>query len=211
MQGRTLSEHEIESERHRLAQLALVIVDTEGREACSLRRLSAVAGTSRTTPYSYFTNKEALLDAVRVAAIHQLSDACERAMNECAAHVTEPVALAAAQLRGVGQAYVGFALQRPALYALIFDTPPGGTEHIAATQRYRRLSQAPLAELGRLGMSTLPPERLAHVLWAATHGIIGLHRAGKLNQGLEFDTALQDLRDTLAFGFVPRTNTGASP
>lgn len=210
MQGRTLSEHEVESERIRLATLALVIVDTEGREACSLRRLAAEAGTSRTAPYSYFANKEALLDAVRVAAIDQLSDACERAMHDATAGLTEPLALAAAQLRGLGHAYVVFALQRPALYALVFDTPPGGRDHVAATTRYRGLSEAPLTELRRLGMSTLPPERLAHVLWAATHGIIGLHRAGKLNHGLEFETVLQDLRDTLAFGFVPRRDSGAS-
>ncbi|WP_437961901.1 hypothetical protein WME76_21155 [Sorangium sp. So ce119] len=54
-------------------------------------------------------------------------------------------------------------------------------------------------------MITLDPERLGHVLWAATHGLIGLHRAGKLRHGIAFEQLLQDLGDTLAFGFVPRS------
>ncbi|MEQ1571629.1 MAG: TetR/AcrR family transcriptional regulator, partial [Myxococcota bacterium] len=64
MQGRALTEAELASERERLAALALHIVETEGQDACSLRRVAADAGISRSTPYSYFADKEALIDAV---------------------------------------------------------------------------------------------------------------------------------------------------
>lgn len=196
MQGRALSDAELQAERARLCGLALGIVDREGREACSLRRVAAEAGVSRGTPYSYFADKEALLDAVRVATLGLLADACETALAAGAD--------VAARLRGVGAAYVDFALEHPALYALIFEPAPASAEQTAAVGRYRQLAQSPLVEAEALGLSVLPPERLAMVLWAATHGLLSLHRAGKLHHGVSFETVLADLRDTLAFGFVPR-------
>ena len=197
MQGRALSETEVADERRRLTAIALRMVDGEGREACALRRVAVAAGISRSTPYSYFTNKEALIDAVRVAALHQLADGCEVALAEG----TD----AATRLRGVGQAYLTFAIEHPALYALLFEPAPPGPELTEAVGRYRTLAEAPLREAYALGLTVLPPERLAHVLWAATHGLISLHQAGKLHHGISFETALDDVRDTLTFGFVPRS------
>ena len=197
MQGRTLSEDELVAERARLVALALDLVDREGREAVSVRRLATQAGISRSTPYSYFADKEALIDAVRVAAIHLLADGCEAALA-----TGDDVA---GRLHAVGAAYMAFALEHPALYALIFEAARGGPEHDAAITRYRQLAEAPLVEAASLGLTTLPPDRLAHVLWAATHGLLNLQRAGKLRHGVGFETALADLRDVLAFGFVLRT------
>ena len=56
------------------------------------------------------------------------------------------------------------------------------------------------------GLSTLPHERLGSVLWAATHGLVALRRAGKVDEAA-FETVLADLREVLAFGFVPRGKT----
>ena len=53
-------------------------------------------------------------------------------------------------------------------------------------------------------MSTLPAERLGGVLWAATHGLIALRRAGKVDEE-SFERLLADMREVLAFGFVPRS------
>ncbi len=74
MRGRSVTESEAEEMRAHLTQVALRLVDTEGRDACSLRRVGVEAGISRMTPYTYFADKEALLDAVRVAALHALAD-----------------------------------------------------------------------------------------------------------------------------------------
>ncbi|WP_159397418.1 TetR/AcrR family transcriptional regulator [Sorangium cellulosum] len=197
-----MTESEAAEMRAQLTRVALRIVDTEGRDACSLRRVGVEAGISRMTPYSYFADKEALLDAVRVAALHALSDACEAALREGAT--------IADRLRGVGQAYVRFALTHPALYDLVYERHGGGPDHEQATARYRRLAESPLREAFSQGMVAIEPERLAHVLWAATHGVIGLHRAGKLNHGVAFEQVLQDLGDTLAFGFVPRSGGAQS-
>ncbi len=196
MQGRALSDAELQQTRAHLTATATALVDQRGRDACSLRAVAAAAGMSRSTPYTYFDDKEALLDAVRVAAVHQLADACEAALADGAD--------VAARLRAVGRAYVGFALGHPALYDLIFEPVAPSEAQQAAAARYRGLAGAPLREAAALGITTMDPDRLSHVLWAATHGLLALHRAGKLRHGLSFDDVLQDLGDTLAFGFVRR-------
>lgn len=194
MQGRALSDAEIAHERARLAALALTLVHEEGREACSLRRVAELAGISRSTPYRYFADKEALLDAARVAALDRLTEGCAAAMAGADG--------VAARLAAVGRAYVAFALGHPNLYDLIFEPCLRGPEHLAAVARYQALALAPLQEAAEQGLLVLPPERLAQALWAATHGALALHRAGKLQVDLQ--TALSDLGDTLAFGFTPR-------
>lgn len=195
MQGRTLTEPEVAQARARLVAVALAVLEAEGREACTLRRVAAEAGMSRSTPYSYFADKQALLDAARAAALHLLADGCAAAL---AAASDLPGRVAA-----LGQAYLDFAFGRPVLYDLIFQGDGGGAEVAAAAARYRGLTAGPLAEAHAAGLSTLPPERLAAVLWAATHGLVSLRRAGRV-EALRFEEVLADLRGVLAFGFVPR-------
>lgn len=114
----------------------------------------------------------------------------------------------AGRLRGVGQAYVRFAEQRPRLYELV-DAQDGGPGQEEAVARCRRLAEAPLREAYEQGMSGPQSERLAHVPWAATHGLISLERAGQLRHGVSAAQLLQDLCDTFAFGVAPR-DQGAS-
>jgi AcrR family transcriptional regulator len=199
MRGRLLTDTEVDATRRRLVDVARALVQAEGRDACTLRRVAAEAGMSRSTPYTYFVDKEALLDAVRAAALHALSDRCEGALATAAD--------LAGRVRALGQAYLDFAFEHPAWYDLIFESHGAGPEHLAAAARYRALADGPLAEARAAGLSTLPPDRLGAVLWAATHGLIALRRAGKVDAAA-FDTLLADVRDTLAFGFVPRA--GAS-
>jgi AcrR family transcriptional regulator len=196
LQGRPLTEAESQAARAQLTSVAMALVEREGRQACSLRRVAAEAGMSRSTPYTYFEHKEALLDSVRAAALHRMADDCADALAQ-GTDVSE-------RLRGVGRAYVAFALQHGALYDLVFETHTPTAEHQAAMTRYRELAESPLREAAEQGITTLDPARLGHVLLAGTHGLIGLHRAGKLRHGISFEELLQDLGDVLAFGFVRR-------
>jgi hypothetical protein len=109
----------------------------------------------------------------------------------------------AGRVRALGQAYLDFAFAHASLYDLIFEAHSAGAEHQAASARYRALATGPLGEARAAGLSTLPPERLGTVLWAATHGLIALRRAGKVDEAA-FETLLADTREVLAFGFVPR-------
>lgn len=196
MQGRPLTQPEVAATRRRLVDVASALVEAEGREACSLRRVAAEAGMSRTTPYTYFADKEALMDAVRAAALDRLSDQCEAAVAGAAD--------LPGRVRALGQSYLDFAFAHPSLYDLIYETHARSEEHHAAAARYTAIAAGPLGEAHAAGLSTLPPERLGPVLSAATHGLVSLRRCGKVDDA-GFDALLADLREVLAFGFVPRS------
>jgi len=195
MQGRQLTSAERDATRQRMVEVATALLLEEGREACTLRRVAAAAGMSRSTPYTYFSDKEALIDAVRAAALHALSDRCEAAVASAGD--------LAGRVSALGQAYLDFAFAHASLYDLIFEAHSAGAEHQAAAARYRSVAAGPLGEAYAAGLSSLPPERLGSVLWAATHGLIALRRAGKVDEAA-FLRLLADTRAVLAFGFVPR-------
>jgi AcrR family transcriptional regulator len=146
MQGRPLTDSDREATRRRLVEVARSLIEAGGRDVCSLRGVAAAAGMSRSTPYSYFPDKDALIDAVRAHALNILSDRCEAAV------------LAAEDLpgrvRALGEAYLAFAFESPALYDLIFEPHQGGAEYAVAAARYRAVGEAPLEE-ARAAMSRI--------------------------------------------------------
>lgn len=60
--------------RARIVETALAIVDAEGLEALSMRRLGRALDADATAIYYYLPNKDALYDAITDAAIGELGD-----------------------------------------------------------------------------------------------------------------------------------------
>lgn len=58
--------------RERIVEAALALVDTEGLQALSTRRLAAELGVSGPSLYNHFTNKDEILDAVADTVVAQV-------------------------------------------------------------------------------------------------------------------------------------------
>lgn len=84
------------------------ILDEAGPEAVGLREAARRVGVSATAAYRHFTNKEDLLASVAAEGFRELA-----AAMETAATGSDP-------LRGLGLAYVEFALQKRGLFRLMF-------------------------------------------------------------------------------------------
>src|SRR5271167_988497 len=84
------------------------ILDEDGPDAVGLREAARRVGVSATAAYRHFANKEDLLASVAAEGFRELAAAMEAAMVE-----PEP-------LRGMGLAYVEFALQKRGLFRLMF-------------------------------------------------------------------------------------------
>ncbi|PCJ86205.1 MAG: hypothetical protein COA52_15285 [Hyphomicrobiales bacterium] len=196
-----LSEDEIVEKRDLFVNCALKIMESEGSDALTLRKLATTAGVSRTTPYLYFKDKAALLDAMRIHGFNALSDACEQAIIGVEKHVK--------QMRVLGETYVTFAITRPALYRLLFMSGVDGdmSEPLrAATDRYNKITSAPMQKAYDAGIMALPPERLGPVLWAAIHGLLELRSAGLLGDDQAFEEVQRNLNSVLAKGFVKKAD-----
>jgi AcrR family transcriptional regulator len=156
--------------RAALVRAALELLEESGETALSLRAVARRAGVSPAAPYRHYADREALVSAVAAVGYRELAE------RLAAAH---PAPSTPEQLASVAIAYVQFALERPALFRIMFGEPcdPYNDERVAATAT---VSQYVRAIVER----TFPQadaEALATAIWALVHGLAFLHLDGKLD------------------------------
>lgn len=136
-------------------------MEKEGLEALTLRTLARRAGVSHAAPYRHFRDRESLLAALAAEGFAMLAEA-------------QRAAAAAGGLRGMGEAYVRFALARPQRFRLMFGGQLKIARHPAlreiATKTFAGLSGA-LAE--RVGTATGARDA-SIAAWALVHGLVQL-------------------------------------
>jgi AcrR family transcriptional regulator len=156
--------------RAALLDAALEVLEEGGATALSLRAVARRAGVSPAAPYRHYADREALVSAV--AAVGYL-DLAERLG---AAH---PAPSTAEQLADVAVAYVRFAIERPALFRIMFSEPcdRDNDERVAATAAVTLY----LREIVARAFPDSDPAALAPAIWALVHGLAFLHLDGKLD------------------------------
>ncbi|MDP2696825.1 TetR/AcrR family transcriptional regulator [Thalassospira sp.] len=104
--------------RNTLLQQAETILHQEGPGGLTLRRLARLTGISEAAPYRHFDGKDGILAAVAIAAFDRFADRLQQVASQHADHRDRVMAL--------GAAYVGFALDHPQHFRLIFgrERPP---------------------------------------------------------------------------------------
>src|SRR5690349_5015994 len=73
--------NESERSREQIVDRAIELIDRDGMEAVSIRRLGSELGIRGPTLYHYFANKGALLDAVRARLVAELWAEVERRLE----------------------------------------------------------------------------------------------------------------------------------
>jgi len=149
---------------------AMELLEESGETALSLRAVARRAGVSPAAPYRHYADREALVSAVAAVGYRELAE------RLAAAH---PSPSTTEQLTSVAVAYVQFALERPALFRMMFGEPcdRDNDERIAATA-------AVTLYLREIVVRTFPQadtEALATAIWALVHGLAFLHLEGKLD------------------------------
>jgi len=164
--------------RNALIQGALKLMEKDG-ESFSLRDLAKRVGVSAPALYSHFADKDALLVAVAIAGFDQLKECLEAAIG----HVADPQQ----QFLQMGQAYVQFGVDYPALYKLMFS----GEELPAKRFKFPELQEAGNRSFQALsGMLTemqssgfMRPGHVdldAFTIWAHVHGLTSLIITGRV-------------------------------
>jgi AcrR family transcriptional regulator len=198
---KALSDQDVAEFRDRLCDAAERQFAAHGLEAVTMRQLAQDLGVSPMTPYRYFTDKEAILAAVRARGFNRHADALEAARAKAVAEGRETS-------EAVGRAYVTFAFENPEAYKLMFDiTQPNEADYpelVTAGQRSRATMTAHLDDMAKAG-GRLPadPNLIGHLYWAAIHGPIMLHFSGKLSYGIDAGTLIEQLVEILNSHFFP--------
>jgi AcrR family transcriptional regulator len=156
--------------RAALVRAAIELLEESGETELSLRAVARRVGVSPAAPYRHYADREALVSAVAAVGYRELAE------RLAAAH---PSPSTPDQLASVAIAYVQFALDRPALFRIMFGEPcdRDNDERVAATAA---VSQYVRTIVER----TFPQadaEALATAVWALVHGLAFLHLDGKLD------------------------------
>ena len=141
----------------------------EAGENFSLRAVARRAGVSQTAPYRHFADREALESALAVRGFDDLRQ--RLSLDGRPARSEE-------ELIEFAVAYVRFALDRPAVFKLMFgqECDDSNDDRVRAAAELRAL----LADSLRDVFPGADHDSLAVALWALTHGLAFLHLDGKL-------------------------------
>jgi AcrR family transcriptional regulator len=157
------------------------MVEKDGVDALSVRKLAERVGVSQTALYHHFRDKQALLCAIGEEAIDHFAGKLQGGLAE--------VEGLEARFERFVTVYVRFALEHPELYEVLFGrgTWKGEGPESEAFRSKARASFRSYAEMvsslqaqGWLSPD-LNPLRLAQVLWGTLHGLCRMY-----NDGLAF-------------------------
>jgi AcrR family transcriptional regulator len=133
--------------RAALLDAALGLLEED--ETFSLRAVARRAGVSPTAPYRHYQDKEALLAALATYGFDQLADRLD----------------AAAELTGMAEEYVTFALAHPGLFRLMYGRPTANNASARTAAILASRVADPAVQIGA---------------WAMVHGLAVLLLDGRL-------------------------------
>ncbi|MCU4671833.1 TetR/AcrR family transcriptional regulator [Microbacterium fluvii] len=141
----------------------------EAGEPFSLRAVARRANVSQSAPYRHFADRDALESALAVRGFRDLRERLSPGGRRAASE---------ADLIGFAVAYVGFALEHPAVFRLMFgqECDDRNDERVLAAGDLHTLLEQSLRDL----YPDTDPTALATALWALAHGLAFLHLDGKL-------------------------------
>lgn len=162
--------------RTQLLERAELVIEEQGADALSLRELARDCGVSHSAPRRHFADRQSLLDALAVAGFEKL--------NACLREVAGAGHEYRKRLLDVAVAYVQFALDRPALLAVMFSAK----QSTRPQDELRQLSSASLEVVTELFEGALAdgviahesPEDLSMAAFSSVQGAIALSSAGVL-------------------------------
>ncbi|MGK3961778.1 TetR/AcrR family transcriptional regulator [Sorangium sp. So ce118] len=166
--------------RQALIDAALRELEHQRAEDLSLRALGRELGVSPRAPYRHFETKEELLAAVAVEGFRAFG---ELLAPRVAAAGADPIA----RLRAIAEAYVVFAVERPAAFRVMYapyDTvKENAPDLLRARAEGHRATMDSLAEAQAAGiLRGDDPMHLALVLWSSMHGLAVLLTQGQLGR-----------------------------
>jgi AcrR family transcriptional regulator len=153
---------------------AIDLLEAEGPDALTVRRIAAAAGVSPTGVYNHFDGKNGIVDAIFQRGFATLTEAM--------AVLAETHDPAEALLRG-GHRYRALALEHPTTYSVMFlkSVPgyePSDASHEAAIRSFDGLLACVTRGIDSGALRPGDPVEVATQWWSGMHGAIALELAG---------------------------------
>jgi AcrR family transcriptional regulator len=154
-----------------LLEAARALIEQYGPAGFSLTEAARLAGVSPAAPYRHFRDREALLAEVARSGFDRFAARLDMAWNN---GVPTPFAA----FDALGRAYLTFAREEPASYAVMFEAglqPEDAARMPGAAKAFDVLLKAAAALCRGLPEKERPPVRLMSLhIWAISHGVATL-------------------------------------
>jgi AcrR family transcriptional regulator len=181
-----------------------LLVETGDQDAVSIRAVAERVGRTSPAIYLHFTDKETLILSVCDRMFDQLAGVSSAAQ----APYSDPVD----RIRACARAYVGFALERPAVYRVLFmeandwKSEMGTMEHLKESVAFRSLYDNVVQGYERGIFRGPGPELTALVMWITVHGLASLLLSKPGFEWPPVDTMVDALIDTQLHGMLAPTD-----
>ncbi len=171
--------------RNALLEAGIELARAGGPDAVVLREATRRAGVVPNAAYRHFANREALLQAVRGAALSAVAGAMEDELARLAESKLSPAEVAQASVRAVGTGYLRFAMKEPGLFRTAFSLPiapaPGTDAGPRSGLNPFELLGSALDLMVEAGlMSAEYRSGAEYVAWSSVHGLAMLAIDGPL-------------------------------
>ena len=159
--------------RRLLLDTASSLLERDGPDALTMRRIASEVGCSTSVFYTMFGGKAGIAEALWREGFERLAVVLDEAAG------VDPLQ----RLAAMGRAYRANALANRSYYAIMFGRPIPGFEPSAeayeeSLQPLRALADAVADCIDAGVFRAEDPMHIAGVLWAATHGAVSLELAG---------------------------------
>ncbi|QNI37197.1 TetR/AcrR family transcriptional regulator [Edaphobacter albus] len=159
-------------------QSALHILEAEGPQAVSMRRVAKEAGITAMAIYHHFPSREALLDAVVQSEFEKLVEFFGRSNGKRSFE---------AAMIHIMDGYIDYALAHPRIFDYVFAAPRQGARRFPDDFRARKSPTLNLTfdvvsswiKLGKLKRDDA--WEISMELWALAHGYLALWRGGRFD------------------------------
>ena len=178
MTARRTSAPEPADLRQRILDTSRALLDEQGLAALSLREVARRAGVTHQAPYHHFADRESILAELVAQGFDELSKRLAKANRMASSHSHLDMLVAS------GCAYVGFALDQPGLFGIMFRNDACDPERFELARLAGHRAHGELLQLVRLIKGDPVDELLASVIWSQVHGMATLLLDGPLGQQL---------------------------
>jgi AcrR family transcriptional regulator len=177
---------------------AVEILETEGPEALSVRRIAAAAGVAPMGVYNHFDSKNGIIEALFVQGFERLREALTTI-----ADIADPYEA----LREAGRRYRALARAHPMVYQLMFlRTLPGYEPSEAALEVAGRAFDSLVAAVQRAMAADViaegPLTETAQLIWSSIHGWVSLELLG-IGMVEDLDSGFDRVCSTMLRGLRP--------
>jgi len=164
--------------RERILATSRMLLDRDGVAGLSMREVARQAGVTHQAPYHHFQDRESILAELVTRGFNDLRDRLALAHDMVALQGKRAALLAS------GQAYIGFALEQPGVFRIMFRPDVCNVDRFPQAAEAGERAHAELVRLVRLMHNGDYSDSLASVYWANVHGMACLMLDGPLGKHL---------------------------